>query len=215
MKYIFVHGLGQTPLSWDKTIENLSGQLGRNGNMASCVCPDLSDLLRHKDINYRNLYIAFSEYCDSLPESLMICGLSLGGILALHYGIEHPHKVKSMVLIGTQYRMPKKLLAFQNIVFRFMPRSMFCQTGFEKQQFIALSKSMMELDFGNDLAKIQCPVLVVCGEKDKANMEAAKGLACCLAHANLCVIKNAGHEVNVDAPEKLAARIRDFVEQHS
>lgn len=213
MQYIFVHGLGQTPLSWDKTIENLSEQFDRKENMENCVCPNLSELLHHKDVNYLNLYTAFSGYCDSFCEPLMLCGLSLGGILALHYGIEHPYKVKSMVLIGAQYRMPKKLLAFQNVIFRFMPQSMFRQMGFGKQQFIALTNSMLELDFSDDLTKVQCPVLVVCGEKDKANMEAAKGLEGCLTYAQLCVIQNAGHEVNVDAPEKLAVRIGEFMAQ--
>lgn len=211
MRYIFVHGLGQTPASWDKTIENLSVQLGGEGIAASCASPDLSELLRNKDTNYVNLYTAFSEYCDSVPEPITICGLSLGGILALHYGIEHPHKVKALVLIGAQYKMPKKLLAFQNVIFRFMPQAMFRQMGFGKKQFIELSKSMMELDFSNDLDKISCPVLVVCGEKDKANMEAAKGLADCLSHAEFCMIGNSGHEVNVDAPEQLAERISVFM----
>lgn len=211
MQYIFVHGLGQTPASWDKTIEKLSGQSGGEGIAASCDCPDLYGLLLNKDTNYVNLYTVFSEYCDSILGLLTICGLSLGGILALHYGIEHPKKVKALVLIGTQYKMPKKLLAFQNVIFRFMPQAMFRQMGFGKEQFIELSKSMMELDFSDDLDKISCPVLVVCGEKDKANMEAAKGLAGCLTHAKLCVIQNAGHEVNVDAPERLAERMRDFI----
>lgn len=212
MQYIFVHGLGQTPASWDKTIENLSGQMSTKGNAASCICPDLAKLLQNKDANYANLYTAFSECCDNASEPLIICGVSLGGILALHYGIEHPQKVKALILIGAQYKMPKKLLAFQNIIFRFMPQAMFEQMGFGKKEFMELSKSMMELDFGGSLDKITCPVLVICGEKDKANKKAAQELAKCLTHAELCMISDAGHEVNVDAPERLAEKIVTFIE---
>ena len=43
--------------------------------------------------------------------------------------------------------------------------------GFGKKDFISLSKSMMDLDFQKDLEKINCRVLVLCGEKDKANMK--------------------------------------------
>lgn len=204
MQQIFVHGLGQTPLSWDKTIENLE----INSN---CNCPNLSEMLQNKGSNYTNLYAAFSEYCDGFSEPLAICGLSLGGVLALHYGIEHPQKIKSLALIAAQYKMPKNLLAFQNVIFRFMPKRMFQQIGLGKEQFIQLSKSMMELDYSGELNRISCSVLVICGEKDSANMKAAKELADRLDHAEFCVIENAGHEVNVDAPERLARVLDGFM----
>ncbi len=204
MRQIFVHGLGQTPSSWDKTIETLAMN-------ANCYCPDLSEMLKNKETNYTKLYAAFSEYCDSFSEPLAICGLSLGGVLALHYGMEHPQKVKSLILIATQYKMPKKLLAFQNMIFRFMPNAMFKQMGLGKAQFIQLSRSMTELDYSGELNKISCPVLVICGKKDRANMKASQELASRLAHAEFCVIEKAGHEVNVDAPERLAGVIDDFI----
>lgn len=204
MQQIFLHGLGQTPENWDKTIENLEMNL-------NCNCPDLSEMLKNKENNYMNLYTAFSEYCDGFSEPLAICGLSLGGVLALHYGIEHPQKVKSLALIAAQYKMPKKLLAFQNVIFRFMPNAMFKQMGLGKAQFIQLSKSMMELDYSGVLNKISCPVLVICGEKDSANKKAAEELAGQLACAEFCMIENAGHEVNVDAPKRLAEVLDGFM----
>ncbi len=204
MQQIFVHGLGQTPSSWDKTIENLT----MNSN---CNCPNLSEMLQNKETNYTNLYTAFSEYCDGFSEPLAICGLSLGGVLALHYGIEHPQKVKLLALIAAQYKMPKNLLAFQNVIFRFMPNAMYRQMGLGKAQFIQLSKSMMELDYSGELNKISCPVLVICGEKDSTNMKASQELAGRLAHAEFCVIEKAGHEVNVDAPERLARILDGFI----
>ena len=42
-----------------------------------------------------------------------MCGLSLGGILALQYAIEHPEHIHALALIGTQYTMPKTLLRIQ------------------------------------------------------------------------------------------------------
>ncbi len=69
-----------------------------------------------------------------------LCGLSLGGVLALQYTIEHPEKVNSLVLIAAQYKMPAKLLKPQNSFFRFMPKSSFQQTGFGKREFMELCK---------------------------------------------------------------------------
>lgn len=203
MKYIFLHGLGQTSSNWEETIEVMDKK-------SDILCPDLPDLLRDKEVSYLNLYEAFSEYCTNITEPFNICGLSLGGILALQYGIEHPDKIHAMVLIGTQYVMPKRLLKFQNMIFRVMPDRTFKKMGFGKNDFINLSKSMMDLDFHQDLYKISCPVLIICGEADNANKKASLQLKEHLPHAEILLIQNAGHEVNLDAPGKLGEELNSF-----
>lgn len=203
MRQIYLHGLGQTPADWEKTI-------ALSGSARCSVCPDLASLLQGQEAAYGNLYRAFSKICDSFDEAADLCGLSLGGILALNYAIDHPRKVHSLVLIAAQYKMPKGLLRFQNILFRFMPRAMFRQTGFGKAEFLRLCGTMAELDFSDSLQKVACPVLVICGGKDAANKTAAEELAGILRNAELQVIPGAGHEVNVEAPEKLAKALRDF-----
>ena len=117
MKQIYVHGLGQTSDSWTKTIDILQ-------TTDYSLCPNLPDLVHSKEVTYDNLYAAFSDYCNQYDEPIDLCGLSLGGVLALNYAIQYPKKVRSLVLIATQYKMPKKLLKFQNLLFRFMPKSM-------------------------------------------------------------------------------------------
>lgn len=206
MSYIFVHGLGQTASAWDKVLQRLEGQ-------SECVCPDLPELTRGKEVRqYAELYRIFSGYCDRVSGPVHLCGLSLGGILALNYAIDHPDKVLSLVLVGAQYKMPKGLLRFQNVLFHLMPGSMFDQIGFGKKDYISLSKSMMELDFSGELDKLRCPTLVLCGEKDRANQKASHGLAQHIPHAELAIVENAGHGVNVDAPERLAELLNAFYE---
>lgn len=206
MLRIFLHGLGQTPESWGKTIAGLNAA-------EHSLCPDLADLLRGKNATYENLYEAFSEICEELDEKIDLCGLSLGGVLALQYTIEHPEKVNSLALIAAQYKMPVNLLKLQNFLFRFMPKSSFRQTGFGKREFMLLCKTMMTLDFSLSIGEVRCPVLVIYGEKDSANKKAALELADNLKNAQLQVIPGAGHEVNVEAPEKLAEVLRDFYKQ--
>ncbi len=87
---------------------------------------------------------------------------------------------------------------------------MFQQTGFGKTEFLRLCKTMAELDFSASVRKIVCPTLVICGGKDSANRSAAAKLADILENAEFQIIQGAGHEVNVDAPEKLAQALRDF-----
>jgi len=203
MKNIFIHGLGQTPSSWERTIEAMTGS-------EECLCPDLIQLVHRNSPIYADLYRAFSAYCAELSKPVNLCGLSLGGVLALQYTIENPEKVNSLVLVGTQYVMPKRLLKFQNMVFHIMPAQAFQETGFGKKEFISLSKSMMDLDFSESLQEIKCPVLLVCGKKDFANKRAAVEMRRRIPCAKLKLMESAGHEVNVDAPERLGELLGRF-----
>lgn len=205
MKYIFLHGLGQNSSSWDKVLNYINVE-----DYDDIICLNLFELLSSKEITYTNLYIAFCEYCRQYYEPINICGLSLGGIIALQYSIEYPSKVKSVTLIGTQYVMPKTLLKIQNAIFYIMPKSAFINSGVEKHDFIKLSKSMMDLNFKHDLNKIICPCLIICGKKDKPNKKATIELSQLLSNAEVKFINNSGHEVNIDAPEELGATLNDF-----
>lgn len=207
MKSVFLHGLGQTSSSWNETIAAMEEK-------ADIFCPNLPELISEKEVNYTNLYEAFCDSCKKFTEPFHICGLSLGGVFALQYTIEHPDKVWSLVLIGTQYVMPKGLLKFQNFLFRIMPERSFLDMGFGKMDFINLSKSMMDLNFQKNLHKIACPVMVVCGEKDTANKKASLQLKEQIPQAELTIIKNAGHEVNMEAPEELGRVLESFYKKY-
>lgn len=202
MKNVFLHGLGQSGASWNKTLEKLSFR-------AECICPELSELMEN-DVSYPALYKGFNEFCETLPERINLCGLSLGGVLALNYALDCPDKVSSLVLIGAQYRMPKALLRFQNLIFGLMPSSSFKEMGFKKADFIGLSKSMMDLELSAGLEEITCPTMVIVGERDKPNRKAAEEMSKRIRGCKFEVIENAGHEVNVDAPERLAELLNNL-----
>lgn len=203
MKYLYLHGLGQKPDSWNRAIKEtkVSG---------SSISLSLAELSEGKDVTYKELYSAFSEVCDKEDEEIVLCGLSLGAVLALNYAIDHPDKIKALVLIAAQYKMPEKLLKFQNVLFRLMPNSMFKQTGFTKADVISLCGTMAELDFTESLHNVSCPVLIVCGEKDNANKKASKELACYLSKSSVYELLKTGHEVNIEAPEKIAMVLQKF-----
>lgn len=197
MKLIFLHGMGQSASSWDKTISLLP-----DGEDA--LCPELSEFFTEGDCRYGKIYSAFCDYCNNFSEPLSLCGLSLGAVLALNYAVDFPQRVGSLILIAPQYDMPKFLLKVQNMLFRFMPEKQFSDIGFTKKDFITLTNSMTDMDFTNSLDKVSCPALVLCGEKDSANKKAAVKLAQMLPNAKFGIVENAGHEVNVDNPQGLA-----------
>ena len=178
MKFLYLHGLGQNQTN--------SGQSNKKTKV--------SDEKRQRRLGRRcwkeklppiGLYTAFSEECNKENDEIVLCGLSLGAVLALNYAIDHPNKVKALVLIAAQYKMPEKLLKFQNMLFRFMPNTMFKQFGFKKADVISLCGTMTELDFSDSLCKVSCPALIVCGEKDNANKKASRELASYLSDSPL------------------------------
>lgn len=204
MNWVFLHGLGQKPSCWEKTISMLPDGI-------SSDCPDLYAIAEGGERNYENLYRAFSEYCNSVEDKLCLCGLSLGAVLALNYAEDFPHKVKGLVLIAPQYKMPKGLLKLQSAIFRLMPDKAFAETGLEKADFISLTSSMTELDFSGGISRVTCPALVCCGERDKANGKAAEKLSRILPDSEYVSIKNSGHEANIDNPAELAKILTKWI----
>ena len=145
-----------------------------------------------------------------MTEPFRICGLSLGALLSLDYTIRHGDKVDSLILMGVQYRVPTLLIDFQNLIFRCMPKKTFENMGMSKQDTIRLCHSMRSLDFSPRLDKIVCPVTIICGEKDGANIKAAKQLKNLLPQAELHIIPGAGHELTKCKPEAVAAIIKSL-----
>lgn len=203
MNNILIHGLGQNAASWAETISYMTRE-------DKFICPELSLLLKEKEVSYSNLYKAFSEYCDNISGPLNLCGFSLGAVLALNYTIDNPNKVKSLVLIAAQYEMPKTLLKLQNIVFKFIPEKSFNSMGMSKNDFIKLTNSMMNLNLNEGLNNISCPVLLICGDKDSPNRKATISLSKSISKSEMIFIKNAKHEVNNDNPKELAEVLNDF-----
>lgn len=204
MKNILIHGLGQNETSWGNVKTDLEK------DFENVICPNLFKIIDNNTYTYENLYNSFSKFCNTFDEKVNICGLSLGGILAVNYAIEFPDKVNSIILIGTPYKMPKILLKMQNIIFKFMPKSMFKNMGCSKNNFMQLTNSLQNIQYSNRLDKIKCDALILCGEKDKANMKSAELLNKNIVNSKMKVIANAGHIVNEEEPKELATIIKEF-----
>ncbi len=200
---VFVHGSGHKAASWNQTVSYMA-------DAEDIRCPELSSILEGKSASYENLYAAFVTYCNEIDGQIHLCGLSLGGILALNYALDHPQKVKTLVLIGTPHKVPKAAFGFQNIIFRFLPKSMFKSMAFDKKDTFALGNTMKDLDFSGRVDQIQCPTLILCGEKDSANMKSARYFSQTIKSAELKALENTGHVVNEESPEALARILTEY-----
>ena len=206
-KTILLHGSGHRADSWRETVSYLDRR-------EDVLCPELSAILNGREASFPNLRAAFAQYCAQTGGPVHLCGLSLGGILALDYALERPENVKTLVLIGTPHKVPKVAFALQNVVFRFLPKSAFASMAFDKGDTFALGNSMKNLDFSGRLGELRCPTLILCGEKDGANLKSARFLAGHIPGAKLQVIENTGHVVNEENPRGLAERLNEFYGRH-
>ena len=204
MKTILIHGLGHKAESWEKTISYME-------NKKEILYPDLSTILNGKEANYNNLYSQFVKYCNKIDEKINLCGLSLGGILALNYALDFPEKVNSLILIGTPYKVPRVMFRIQNMIFKFLPKSLFESMAFNKKDTFILGNSMKNLDFSNDVKNIKCKTLIIYGKKDKANIKSAYYLSENIKNSQLKIINNTGHIVNEENPRELSLIISNFI----
>ena len=79
MKNILIHGLGQNHKSWNETIKFLEI------DNIDVLCPALFKMSSGNSNDYQNIFSSFSDFCNNQEGKLNLCGLSLGGILALDY----------------------------------------------------------------------------------------------------------------------------------
>ncbi len=195
MKTIFLHGLGQTAQDWEEVI--------RQTALSEVDCPELFSL-SEGEITYFGIRNGLEKRYADITEPFCICGLSLGALLALDYAIRNNEQVAALVLIGVQYKVPSLLIDFQNLIFRCMPNKTFDDMGMSKNDVIRLAHSMRSLDFRSGLKDIKCPVTILCGEKDRANLKASRQLAELLSQSKLRIVPGAAHELNKCAPEAIA-----------
>ena len=117
MEYCFLHGLGQSPADWAAVEAGLPGQ--------KILCPDLAAWWADRPVTYESLLEGLEAQCAGREEAMVLCGCSLGAILALDYAWRHPRQVSALVLIAPRVRMPRGLLRLQNGVFRLLPARAF------------------------------------------------------------------------------------------
>ncbi|MCD8011896.1 MAG: alpha/beta fold hydrolase [Lachnospiraceae bacterium] len=196
MKTVFLHGLGHTARVWDGIINDSS--------LSDVDCPELFLKRKQGNLTYHKLLDELSEDYSNVEEPFVICGHSLGAVLALDYTMKHPEKVASLILIAGQYKTPEILLYLQCCMFRCMPQKAFQSTGITKSDMISLMGSMHGLDFSKKSGAVSCPVAIICGENDQANRKASEQMSRLFLNANLYIIPGAGHEVNKEKPQEIA-----------
>lgn len=207
-RIVFAHGLGQSPSSWNSVISRMKEKKSDFSPMPL----SLFAMLEGQSPTYENLYGAFAKCLGNIDGAFHLCGISLGGILSLNYTIDFPKKVMSLALIGTPPKTPRALFLLQNVIFALLPKSFFSSIdkSLGKDGVLSFLSSMKGLNFSEGAKGISCPVLIACGESDRANIKSVRHLNKNIGGSTLKVIKGAGHDVCKDSPERLADALLEF-----
>lgn len=205
---VFLHGLGEGPGVWDAQRAALPS--GFEG-----VAVDVFDGAGSGVASAFSLEGAATQVVNQLDrlgiEQAHVCGLSLGAMIALQLALDHPERVRSLVLAAGQVKPPRVLMAVQSVVMRVLPSSVFEKQGAAKEVMLHVMRAMGRVDFSARLASVSVPTLVLCGSKDRPNLPAARQLAQGIRGAQLHIFPRAGHQSHVQAPEEFASALGAFL----
>lgn len=165
-------------------------------------------------------------------EKFFLLGHSFGARLAIKFALRHPEKLNGLILVGAAGIKHKKTSLelflskiakmgnkfyflpffsfFRKIFYRFIVRKTdYLKTeGLLKETF----KKIVAEDLTPFLPQIQIPCLIIWGKNDKITpLEDANLLKERIKNSRLEILENVGHTPYLEAPEKLAEIIINFL----
>ncbi|MDO5684140.1 MAG: alpha/beta hydrolase, partial [Propionibacteriaceae bacterium] len=98
----------------------------------------------------------------------------------------------------------------QGVGLKLASRRRLAQQGLNKDAMQDVFRAMAETDFADRLHEIDQPTLILCGDRDRANLPAAELLAGSLPNGRLEVVSG-GHQLNTDNPEEFNRLTYEFL----
>lgn len=167
---------------------------------------------------------------------LVLCGASMGGMIAMAAARQAPERVAGLVLLGTDARPDsQEMIALReaaivlfaqgrareviepNIALAFHPDNapalaadyLELVLGAGDDQLIAQNRAVIARpDARPALAQLRCPVLVMCGENDLLTPpERSREIASLVPQAQLVLVPRCGHMLTMERPDVVNATL--------
>ena len=228
---VFIHGSGDSARTWNPVIDRLPGY-----DCLALNLPGHGDRMDRPGPSAMSV----ADYADSARAALArrelagitLVGHSLGGAIALRMALEYPALIGRIVLIGTGARLrvlPAILEGAQGAGSReahheLVRMSFAPEHAAQSEEYFAALEPYAPGILGRDLAacdacdmmtalgRIEQPALIITGEEDRSTPpKYATYLRDHLENARLALIPGAGHYVQVEAPDAVAAAIREWL----
>jgi pimeloyl-ACP methyl ester carboxylesterase len=173
---------------------------------------------------------ALIEHLGGGPAHL--AGISDGGVAVLDQALRRPETVRSLVLVGTNYRVDERTLGeassidaealerdHPDLAAKFAAmHDAGKHPGFWKELVgqIVENNRVNPAWSAADLRRVRCPTLLVAGENDPfANTEQMVVMKAEIPSAEWLIVNHAGHAVHSEHPEIVGGRMLDFLLRHS
>jgi len=177
-----------------------------------------------------------SAVLDTHAGDLVLCGASMGGMVAMVAARQAPQRVRGLALLVTNAApetdamrrlREDAIVAFEagrvrdiiepNIAFAFHPANaprlaadylaFVLRAG--ARQLIAQNRAVIARpDARVHLPRVRCPVLLMCGDADQLTPAAqSREIAALVPHAELVVVPQCGHMLTMEQPAFVNARL--------
>jgi pimeloyl-ACP methyl ester carboxylesterase len=227
---VLIHGAGGNHLSWPSQMRRIPGY--------RILAPDLPGHGKSAGSGLQTIaeYTgAVLGWLDSLNISrAVIVGHSMGSAIALQIGLNYSERTVALGLYsgGARLRVSPRLLeqagdprshqqaAALLVEWSFSPSAPAALVQEVQRRILETRLSVLHADFiacnafdvSQELNRLGCPVLVVCGTQDKMTpMRNAIFLASSIPQATLHLVQEAGHMVMLEAPGESAEALQKFL----
>ncbi|MGM0126208.1 hypothetical protein IGI37_003637 [Enterococcus sp. AZ194] len=203
-KLVILHGFGQNSNDWEEFINNVSADIL------------IWNLFEHNDLNefftLNDLYKTIENELDKIEEPFFLCGLSLGGLLALMYATQKNNaNLKGIIVAGGIYKpIPRFINFIQLMVLLILPKSQFKKIGLNRRQVIHFMNSM-HTNLEHQLPKLAKSTLIICGEDDKINLKHSVKMSRLIKNSEFHKIYDGKHELNKNKPLIFSDIINNFI----
>ena len=182
------------------------------------------------------------EELRKAPARFALAGLSMGGYVALEIIRRAPERVSKLALLDTSARADtaekteqrKEVIRlcstgkYREVISQMLPLIMHPNRMQDRQLIDAVTGMaervgsevfahrqraiMSRPDSRNDLNRIQCPTIVLCGRQDTlTTLEAHEEMASNITHAHLSIIEDCAHISSMEQPQAVTALLREWL----
>jgi len=232
---LLLHGLFGTPEHWQEIIQQLSGSY-------RLIAPQLP-IDHHPDRRRKGVQsIAdLTDYLEDVIESLdlrdfVLCGNSLGGLIAIDYCLRHPAVPLGLVLAGSAGLYERSLTngvkprATREFV-RQVISDIFYDDSLITEQLVdqwhgwasdrdyarfilRISRATRDRCVEHELCQLDLPTMIVWGRNDEITPpDVAETFRQQIRGAQLRYIERCGHAPNLEQPQIFAEILSDFLPQ--
>ncbi len=203
---VFLHSAGLTPQMWQAQVEAVGAE-------TQVIAPWLAGLRpgRAAELSLRG---AADEVVSQLDrygiERAVVVGHQLGAMVGLQVATSDPERVAGLVLSGAVVSPGRLALGVQRGLIRMLPARSLADSGATKADLLRALDVVAGADFGQRLASVSIPVLLIAGSADPA-LASARALAARLPNARLEELPGVGPNPNLERPDAYNRLLTEFL----